>query len=61
MYGKVQKWFWISVLHDNKRDILLNGMILLSGTHRTIFLTVLYFIDLETHQNLTPINFGEQR
>ena len=34
MYRKVQKWFWISVLHDNKRDILLNGIIL-SGTHCT--------------------------
>ena len=32
MYTKVQKWFGISVLYDNKRDILLNGMIL-SGTH----------------------------
>ena len=26
-----------------------------------IFLTVLYLSDLETHQNLTYINFGEQR
>ena len=26
-----------------------------------IFLTVVYFSDLETHQNLSPINFGEQR
>ena len=24
-----------------------------------IFLTVLYFNDLETHQNLTSLNFGE--
>ena len=30
--GKHRKWFWISGLYDNKRDILLNGMIL-SGTH----------------------------
>ena len=26
--GKHRKWFWISGLYDNKRDILLNGMIL---------------------------------
>ena len=29
--GKHRKWFWISGLYDNKRDILLNGMTL-SGT-----------------------------
>ena len=29
-------------------------------TANPIFLTVLYFSDLETHQNLTSINFGEQ-
>ena len=32
--GKHRKWFWISGLFDNKRDILLNGMIL-SGTNCT--------------------------
>ena len=30
-------------------------------TVNLIFLTVLYFSDLETQQNLTSINFGEQR
>ena len=32
--GKHRKWFWISGLYDNKRDILLNGMIL-GGIHCT--------------------------
>ena len=32
--GKHRKWFWISGLYDNIRDIPLNGMIL-SGTHCT--------------------------
>ena len=26
-----------------------------------IFIKVLYYSDLETHQNLTSINFGDQR
>ena len=34
---------------------------LLVNTVHHIFLTILYFSDLETHQNLTSINFGEQR
>ena len=32
-----------------------------SVTVNTIFKRVLYFSDLETHQNLAPINFGKQR
>ena len=33
-YERYAKWFWIVILYDTKRDILINGMIL-SGIHCT--------------------------
>ena len=31
----IDEWFWIVTLYDNKRDILISGMIL-SGIHCTL-------------------------
>ena len=45
---------WTAQIHLFQRCIY-------SYTVNHIFLTVLYFSDLETHQNLTYINFSEQR
>ena len=54
----IDKWFWIVTLYDNKRDILISGMILSGIYCICIYMSVTLLVPQRAPLNAQRANIG---